>query len=315
MQHEQLKRWQHSHSFGQDLKRPGESRTLLVIALTFVMMLVEIAAGIAFGSMALLADGLHMGSHTVALGINAFAYVYARRHAHSSRYSFGTGKVNTLGGYTGAVLLAVFAAIMAFESILRLIDPVSIAFDQAIGVAVVGLLVNGVSVFILGVNHDHGHEHGHSHEHHGHGHHHHHDHNLKSAYLHVLADALTSLLAIFALLIGKYFGAVWMDPVMGIVGAILVARWSLGLLKSTSGILLDEQADEALLETVRSSIEKDASCTVVDLHIWTVAPGIHSAIISVVTTTPRNASFYKERLPDSLSLKHISIEVFYLENI
>ncbi|HAS48936.1 MAG TPA: cation transporter [Gammaproteobacteria bacterium] len=315
MQHEQLKRWQHSHSFGQDLKRPGESRTLLVIALTFVMMLVEIAAGIAFGSMALLADGLHMGSHTVALGINAFAYVYARRHAHSSRYSFGTGKVNTLGGYTGAVLLAVFAAIMAFESILRLIDPVSIAFDQAIGVAVVGLLVNGVSVFILGVNHDHGHEHGHSHEHHGHGHHHHHDHNLKSAYLHVLADALTSLLAIFTLLIGKYFGAVWMDPVMGIVGAILVARWSLGLLKSTSGILLDEQADEALLETVRSSIEKDASCTVVDLHIWTVAPGIHSAIISVVTTTPRNASFYKERLPDSLSLKHISIEVFYLENI
>ena len=312
MQHEQLKRWQHSHSFGQDLKRPGESRTLLVIALTFVMMLVEIAAGIAFGSMALLADGLHMGSHTVALGINAFAYVYARRHAHSSRYSFGTGKVNTLGGYTGAVLLAVFAAIMAFESILRLIDPVSIAFDQAIGVAVVGLLVNGVSVFILGVNHDHGHEHGHSHEHHGHGHHHHHDHNLKSAYLHVLADALTSLLAIFTLLIGKYFGAVWMDPVMGIVGAILVARWSLGLLKSTSGILLDEQADEALLETVRSSIEKDASCTVVDLHIWTVAPGIHSAIISVVTTTPRNASFYKERLPDSLSLKHISIEVFYL---
>ncbi|MBL6905836.1 MAG: CDF family Co(II)/Ni(II) efflux transporter DmeF, partial [Pseudomonadales bacterium] len=310
-----LKRWQHSHSFGQDLKRPGESRTLLVIALTFVMMLVEIAAGIAFGSMALLADGLHMGSHTVALGINAFAYVYARRHAHSSRYSFGTGKVNTLGGYTGAVLLAVFAAIMAFESILRLIDPVSIAFDQAIGVAVVGLLVNGVSVFILGVNHDHGHEHGHSHEHHGHGHHHHHDHNLKSAYLHVLADALTSLLAIFTLLIGKYFGAVWMDPVMGIVGAILVARWSLGLLKSTSGILLDEQADEALLETVRSSIEKDASCTVVDLHIWTVAPGIHSAIISVVTTTPRNASFYKERLPDSLSLKHISIEVFYLENI
>ena len=315
MQHEQLKRWQHSHSFGQDLKRPGESRTLLVIALTFVMMLVEIAAGIAFGSMALLADGLHMGSHTVALGINAFAYVYARRNAHSSRYSFGTGKVNTLGGYTGAGLLAVFAAIMAFESILRLIDPVSIAFDQAIGVAVVGLLVNGVSVFILGVNHDHGHEHGHSHEHHGHGHHHHHDHNLKSAYLHVLADALTSLLAIFTLLIGKYFGAVWMDPVMGIVGAILVARWSLGLLKSTSGILLDEQADEALLETVRSSIEKDASCTVVDLHIWTVAPGIHSAIISVVTTTPRNASFYKERLPDSLSLKHISIEVFYLENI
>ena len=314
MEHEQLKRWQHSHSFGQDLKRPGESRTLLVIALTFLMMFVEIAAGITFGSMALLADGLHMGSHTVALGINAFAYVYARRHANSSRYSFGTGKVKTLGGYTGAILLAVFAAIMAFESILRLIDPVSIAFNQAIGVAVLGLLVNGVSVFILGVDHDHGHEHGHSHEHHDHehhhDHHHHHDHNLKSAYLHVLADALTSLLAIFALLIGKYFGAVWMDPVMGIVGAILVARWSLGLLKTTSAVLLDEQADETLVEAVRSNIERDASCTVVDLHIWTVAPGIHSAIISVVTTASRDASFYKERLPDSLSLKHISIEVY-----
>lgn len=320
MQEEELARWRHSHSFGQDRKRPGESRTFLVIALTCSMMLVEIAAGIAFGSMALLADGLHMGSHAVALSINAFAYVYARKHAHSSRYSFGTGKVNTLGGYTGAVLLAVFAGIMAFESVMRLIEPVSIAFNQAIGVAVVGLLVNGASVFILGVDHDHGHEHGHSHDHseHGahlhhdhseHGAHSHHDHNLKSAYLHVLADALTSLLAIFALLIGKYFGAIWMDPLMGIVGAILVARWSLGLLKSTTGILLDEQADDSMLETVRAGIERDAKCRVVDLHIWVVAPGIHSAIVSIVSPTPRQPAHYKEILQRQIKLRHLTVEV------
>ncbi len=306
MQEEELARWRHSHSFGQDHKRPGESRTFWVIALTCSMMLVEITAGIAFGSMALLADGLHMGSHAVALGINAFAYVYARKHAHSSRYSFGTGKVNTLGGYTGAVLLAVFAGIMAFESVMRLIEPVSIAFDQAITVAVVGLIVNGASVFILGV--DHSHDHGHSHDHHDHDGHHH-DHNLKSAYLHVLADALTSVLAIFALLIGKYLGAIWMDPLMGIVGAILVARWSFGLLKSTTGILLDEQADDSMIETVRSSIERDAECRVVDLHIWVVAPGIHSAIVSIVSPTPREPLYYKEILHQKLRLKHLTIEV------
>lgn len=310
MQKEELERWRHSHSFGQDHKRPGESRTLLVIALTCAMMLVEITAGIAFGSMALLADGLHMGSHAIALSINAFAYVYARKHAHSSRYSFGTGKVNTLGGYTGAVLLAVFAAIMAFESVMRLIEPVSIAFNQAIGVAVVGLLVNGASVFILGDNHSH--DHGHSHGDHGHDdhhHHHHHDHNLKSAYLHVLADALTSLLAIFALLIGKYYGAIWMDPLMGIVGAILVARWSFGLLKSTTGILLDEQASDSMLDSVRSSIEADTECRVVDLHIWVVAPGVHSVIVSIVSPAPREPAYYKARLQQNLGLRHLTIEV------
>jgi len=205
MKDEILHRWRHSHAFGQDQKRPGELRTLVVIAITTAMMVVEIAAGLAFGSMALLADGLHMGSHAVALSINAFAYIYARRKAHSERYSFGTGKVNTLGGYTGAILLAVFATLMAWESVMRLIEPVSIAFNQAIFVAVMGLIVNGASVFILGTDRNHEHDHQH------------HDHNLKSAYLHVLADALTSLLAIFALLIGKYVGAIWMDPLMGIV--------------------------------------------------------------------------------------------------
>jgi cation diffusion facilitator family transporter len=304
MQEHKLEAWKHSHSFGQDQKRQGEARTLIVIAITSSMMVVEIAAGLAFGSMALLADGLHMGSHAVALGINAFAYVYARKHAQNAKYSFGTGKVNTLGGYTGAILLAVFAALMAWESIIRLFNPVSIAFNQAIFVAVLGLLVNGASVFILGVQHDHAHDHGHEHHHD-----HHHDHNLMSAYLHVLADALTSLLAIIALLIGKYYGAIWMDPLMGIVGAILVARWSIGLLKSTSSILLDEQGPQATRDKIRQSIEEEGIVQVVDLHVWAVGPGIHSAMISVVAMDPMPPSHYKEKLQQSIQLDHLTVEV------
>jgi cation diffusion facilitator family transporter len=228
----------HGHSFGQEHRRPGEARTLIVIAITATMMVIEVAAGIAYKSMALLADGLHMASHAAALGITAAAYIYARKHAHDRRYSFGTGKVNALGGFTGAVLLGVFALMMAWQSVDRLINPVDIAFNQAILVAILGLIVNGASIFILGVK-DHDHGHGHSH---GHGHHHgHHDHALRSAYFHVMADALTSLLAIFALLAAKYYGLIWMDPLMGIVGAILVSRWSIGLVRDTSKILLDRQ--------------------------------------------------------------------------
>ena len=298
MEEEILKRWRHQHSFGQDQKRPGEFRTLLVITITASMMIVEIAAGIAFGSMALLADGLHMGSHAVALSINAFAYVYARSHAHNERYSFGTGKVNTLGGYTGAILLAVFATMMAFESITRLIEPVEIAFNQAIFVAVVGLVVNGASVLILGMDHGH-------HDHH----HHDHDHNLKSAYLHVLADALTSFLAIFALLIGKYFGAIWMDPLMGIVGAILVARWSFSLLKTTSTIILDEQASADICNTIQLAIESEESSRITDLHVWTIGPGIYSAVISIVSNNPQQPAYYKSRIAELIELQHVSVEV------
>ena len=300
MKEEILDNKRHTHTFGQDLKRPGEFRTFIVIAITASMMVVEIAAGIAFGSMALLADGLHMGSHAVALGISAFAYVYARRHAHNKRYSFGTGKVNTLGGYTGAILLAVFAAMMAFESVVRLINPVEIAFNQAIFVAVLGLIVNGASVFILDAGHDH-------------HHHHHHDHNLKSAYLHVLADALTSLLAIFALVIGKYFGAVWMDPIMGIVGAILVARWSISLLKTTSAILLDEQASENTRNNIQEIIEADANNRIVDLHLWIVGPGVFSAIVSFVSTDPQQPDHYKLLIEEHITLHHLSVEVHTYE--
>jgi cation diffusion facilitator family transporter len=207
---------------------------LLVVVLTALMMVVEIAAGLMYGSMALLADGLHMASHATALGLAVFAYVISRRLAGDRRFAFGVGKINSLAGFASAVMLLGFALLMVSESTGRLINPLSIAFDQALIVAAVGLIVNGVSAWIL-VSTPHEHGHGHSH--------HHHDHNLRGAYLHVMADAVTSLLAIAALLAGKYMGATWLDPAMGIVGAVLVARWSYGLIRESSRVLLDLQVD------------------------------------------------------------------------
>lgn len=291
----------HDHIFGQDRKRPGEGRTTLVILLTSAMMLIEVIAGLLFGSMALLADGLHMASHTTALSINLYAYIYARHNAHNKRYSFGTGKVNALGGFTGALLLAVFALLMVWGSIERIVHPVQIAFNQAIMVAFIGLIVNGISVFILG--HDSEHHRG------DHPDDHHHDHNLKSAYLHVLADALTSILAIAALLIAKNYGLIWMDPVMGILGAILVFRWSLGLLGSTSVMLLDQQGPDSAQSRIRESIEKSGANRVVDLHLWGIGPNIYSVIISLVTCHPKPPQHYKDLLPGDLHLEHITIEV------
>ena len=315
-----LSEWQHSHSFGQDVRQAGESRTLWVIAITATMMVVEVWAGIVFGSMALLADGLHMASHAAALGITAFAYIYARRHAHDPRFSFGTGKVNALGGFAGAMLLAVFACFMAWESVARLIHPTAISFNSAILVAVLGLIVNGVSVFVLGGDHHHDHDHGHSHEEHGHHHHHHdhthhghehahhHDHNLRSAYLHVLADALTSVTAILALLAAKYFGWIWMDPIMGIVGSLLVAKWSMGLLGQTSEVLLDHQAPAGVTEKVRSAIESDGHSHISDLHVWAIGPNRFSVIVAVVSAEPQAAADYRDRL-DAERFPHVTIEV------
>lgn len=302
--------WQHAHTFGQDVKRSGESRTLLVAFITLVMMAVEIAAGILFGSMALLADGLHMGSHAVALGIAVFAYVYARRHAEDPRFNFGTGKVNALGGFTGAVLLALFAFAMAWESVQRLVFPVSIAFNQAIAVAVVGLVVNGVSMLILGHG-DEAHGHGGNHHGHAHGNVHHHDHNLRSAYLHVLADALTSVFAIAALLCGKLLGWVWLDPVMGLVGAVLVAVWSMGLLRSTTRVLLDMRAPEELHAAVRQALEGEETA-ITDLHLWQIGPGVHAGSIVLVTPDPRPAAYYHGLLPACAGLVHVTIEVHRL---
>lgn len=303
MHHERLDHWQHDHTFGQDLKRSGETRTLIVVGLTLTMMVWEILAGIVYGSMALLADGLHMGSHAVALGIAAFAYAYARKNAGNARFSFGTGKVNALGGFTGAVLLAVFALYMVIESIGRFIQPVPISFNGAIFVAIIGLGVNGVSAWILG---DAGHDHGHSHSH-DHGHHHHHDHNRRAAYLHVLADALTSVLAIIALLAGKYAGWNWMDPTMGIIGAVLVTRWSWQLLRDTSKVLLDEQ-DQDMEEAVKQAVE-GGETKVSDLHVWAIGPDIHAAIVSVVSHQPESPSAYKERIHARCqSLVHVTVE-------
>ncbi|OGX12957.1 MAG: cation diffusion facilitator family transporter [Omnitrophica bacterium RIFOXYB12_FULL_50_7] len=296
--------WQHAHTFGQDQKRAGERRTVIVTVLTAVMMLVEIVAGIAFGSMALLADGLHMASHATALCINAFAYVYARHHSRDKRFSFGTGKVNTLGGFTGAVLLGFFALFMAWESIKRMVSPVAIEFNQAIFVAVIGLVVNGVSVLVLDVkrtNHHHG-EGGHHHDHS-------HDHNLRSAYFHVLADALTSVLAIFALLTAKYLGLIWMDPLMGIVGAVLVSRWAWRLLRETSYILLDREGPESIQRKIKENIEKDGDSRITDLHLWSVGPDIYSAIISVVASHPLEPEHYKRLISSDLGLVHITVEV------
>ena len=308
----------HDHIFGQDQRRSGETRTLAVFALTIVTMMIEITAGVMTGSMALLADGLHMGSHALALGINAFAYWYARRHAGNPAFSFGTGKVNALGGFTGALLLAGFSAGMAFESVERLVNPTRIAFDYAIGVAVIGLVVNGVSVFILG-DHDHGHSHGHGHGHghsHDHGHHHHegahapepHDHNLRSAYFHVLADALTSVLAIVALLAGKYWGTHWMDPMMGVIGAALVARWSVTLLRDTSNTLLDKQAPPPIVEQLRGQLAQ-AQDEVIDLHVWSVGPGLLALEATVLTSTPCSSAQVKERISSDSGVIHATIEV------
>jgi cation diffusion facilitator family transporter len=302
-----LDNWQHSHTFGQDFRRSGERRTVIVIVITGVMMLVEIVAGIMFGSMALLADGLHMASHAAALSITAFAYIYARRHADDRRFSFGTGKVNALGGYSGAILLAVFALLMGWESVSRLLNPVDIVFNQAIFVAVLGLAVNGISVLILGGNdHDPLHD---DHRHGDHGHVHHHDHNLRSAYLHVLADALTSILAILALLAGKYFGSIWMDPLMGILGAVLVGRWSVGLLRCTTGVLLDRQGPADVRRIITESIECDGDSKIADLHLWSIGPNISAAVLTVVAHHPLPADGYRARLPANLGLKHISIEI------
>jgi cation diffusion facilitator family transporter len=298
---------QHEHHFGQAEPKGGEARTRIVVALTSLFMVVEVVAGIAFGSMALLADGLHMASHASALGLALAAYVYARRHAHDQRFSFGTGKVTSLAGFASAVVLALFALLMAGESVRRFVEPVAISFDEAIVVAVLGLLVNGASVFILRVSHDGGH--GHDHDHDKHDRHHHHDHNLRAAHLHVLADALTSLLAIVALVAARQFGAVWMDPAMGVVGGALVARWSWRLLLDTGSVLLDHQAADPAVRAIADAIEADGRFRLLDLHLWSIGPGYRAAIVSVATSGPCHVSEVESLIPGDLGIAHLTVEL------
>ena len=290
--------WKHHHDYLPASHRTGERQTGRVIALTATMMVVEIVAGTVLGSMALLADGWHMASHASALGITAFAYAYARRHAGAPRYSFGTWKVGVLGGYTSAVVLGVIASLIAWESFGRLARPVAIRFDEAIVVASIGLLVNLVSAWMLRDGHDHT----------GHGHHH--DHNLRAAYLHVLADALTSATAIIARTTGKYLGWVWMDPAMGIVGSLVIARWSWGLLRDSSGILLDGSVDDETSRTVQDALEADGDAVAADLHIWRIGPTDCAAAITVVADRPKEPEEYRRRVRAAVpSLTHVTLEV------
>jgi len=305
MHTQRLDSWTHDHVFGQDKKRAGEIRTLVIVVLTAIMMVVEITTGLIYQSMALLADGLHMASHTTALGIAVFAYVISRRLASDRRFAFGVGKINSLAGFASAVMLLGFALIMVIESTDRLINPLIIAFDQALIVAVIGLVVNGVSAWVLmSTPHDHGHAHHHDdHEHHGH------DHNLRAAYLHVLADAATSMLAIVALLAGKYMGAYWLDPVMGLVGAALVARWSYSLILDTSRVLLDKQTEEHKAVSLRKSIEEHSTDRVTDLHIWNIGHNIFAAEIALVSDDPNTPDYYKSLIPAKLKIVHATVEV------
>lgn len=305
MHTESLKPWVHDHVFGQDTPKAGERRTKIVIGITAAMMVVEIVAGLIFGSMALLADGLHMASHASALTISALAYYYTRRHARDERFNFGTGKINSLAGFAGAVLLVGFAFVMAWASFGRIVNPVKIEFNQAILVAILGLAVNGACLFILK---GHGHEHADEDTDHHHDHKHD-DHNLWSAYLHVLADAMTSVLAISALFAGKYFGLLWTDPLMGILGAGLVTHWSWGLIRSSSHVLLDMQGPASLRQAIRSAIESAGDNRVVDLHVWAVGPGIFSAEVGLVTSDPKDPDYYWELLPKQLGLVHFTVEV------
>lgn len=270
--------------------------------ITALTMVAEIAAGSLFGSMALLADGWHMGTHAGAFAITIFAYHYSRKHAGNKDFTFGTGKVSVLGGFSSAIALAVIAVFIGVESVERLIVPQEIRFNEAIAVAVLGLAVNLFCAYLLHGNHTHEHGHGHNHTPH-------HDHNLRGAYLHVLADALTSVLAIFALTFGKILGWMWLDPLMGIVGALVITRWSYGLLKDTSKILLDRNDHREHIEAIRRTVEGDADNRVSDIHIWKVGPVDYAAIISLVTHHPRPTEHYKQLLQDFKELSHLTIEV------
>lgn len=296
----------HQHVFLGDGHSRNERKVWLVIALTATMMVVEIAAGSVYGSMALIADGWHMSTHAAAMLISALAYLYARRHIHDRSFTFGTGKFGDLAGFASAVVLALIALLIGWESFQRLTNPIPISFGQAIAVAVVGLAVNLASAWLLKDDHDHHHGHHHDHDHHdGPAQ----DNNLRAAYLHVLADALTSVLAIAALLVGSAYGWLWADPIMGIVGGLVIARWSWGLIRDTGSVLLDRLADpQTLPAEIREIIERDGD-VITDLHVWQVGPGHYAAILAIVSPRPATPEDYRLRLRPVHELSHVTVEV------
>ena len=300
---------EHKHSFNAD-KQQLEKKTLIVVVITFIMMIAEIAVGWLTNSMALFADGWHMGTHAFALGISLIAYVMARKHAASTSFAFGTWKIEILGAYTSALILGLVGAIMVYTSVERLLNPLAIQYNQALFVAVIGLAVNVFCAVILNTA-----SHGHTHHHHegdsSHDHHHH-DHddlNFKSAYLHVVADALTSVFAIGALLGAKYFSYNWLDPATGIVGAFMILRWSILLLRDSASILLDHDKDSPVAKEIRELIESDGDTRISDLHLWKVANGKYACILAVVTGRECSIDEYRKRLAVVHELAHITIEV------
>jgi cation diffusion facilitator family transporter len=322
-----LDQWTHDHIFLGDRHEENERRTWFVVALTVVMMIGEITAGSLFGSMALFADGWHMGTHAAALGIAGAAYLFARQHARNSTFAFGTGKFGDLAAFSSAIILGMIAVQIAYESVLRLINPVPIAYGEAIAVAALGLCVNLISAYLLRGSHDHhhgyvhAHDHDHDHDdsHHDHAHrdhdHNHHqneprqqDNNLRAAYIHVLADAATSILAIAALTVAMYSGWVWADPAVGIIGSIVIASWAFTLIRDAGGVLLDVHYDRKLESKVRARLEAGDD-RITDFHLWQVGPGHCAAVISLISDKPQEPKAYKERLRDLRGLSHVTIEV------
>ncbi|PPT82458.1 cation transporter [Xanthomonas arboricola pv. zantedeschiae] len=307
-----------SHTFAS-ANPLAERSTRKAVILTVVMMVVEIVGGWTLNSMALLADGWHMSSHALALGLALFAYRFARRNANDLRFSFGTWKVEVLGGYTSAILLLGVAGLMAFQSLERLFSPKPIQYQEATVIAVIGLLVNLICAWWLRDSHGHAHDHHHGHAHahdghgHGHGHGHHDAHadlNLRAAYLHVVADAATSVLAIVALLAGMYWGVTWLDPIMGIVGAVLVTVWAWGLLRSTGRVLLDAEMDAPVVEEVKQVIaELPHAIDIGDLHVWRVGSDRYACVVSLVTAADIDADLVRAALQIHEELVHITVEL------
>jgi cation diffusion facilitator family transporter len=299
-----LEPWKHHHAFLGARHDHHARRTWFVVALTAMMMVTEIVGGTLFGSMALVADGWHMSTHAGALAIAALAYHFARKHAHDPRFTFGTGKLGELAGFASAVMLALVALLIGYESTQRILSPVPISFDEAIAIALIGLAVNVASALLLRDDHHHDHQPGHQSGHPS-GHH---DSNLRAAYLHVLADALTSVLAIVGLLAARFYGWVWMDPAVGIIGAIVIGSWSIGLIRSAGMTLLDIVPDASLSSQVRETLEINGD-RVSDLHIWRVGPGHSALVVSLVSDRPQDPAIYKARLQDLGGLSHVTVEV------